>query len=204
MPWPLGPRRGPDSVPRSADGPLSRQLRSTRGDTRQPGLGGRAAGFRGWVIEGEGSTGPKRAACAAEPSPPGAGPPSTRGWRGRAAPPACPPLGPTGGPARAGRREAPFPRVGTTFSRRALGPGPGTLTNPESRPQPCLLLGRCFQIWGPQRQQVCEAGSPRAPRSQQPTLISNPLGERFCWAPCASGSLSFLSSLPSAPGPPSG
>ena len=70
----------------------------------------------------------------------------------------------------------------STLSCSGLAPILGTLSKPEPCPRLCLPLGQCFQIWGPQRQQLCETGSPRAPCSLQPTPIRDPLSEAFCSA----------------------
>lgn len=67
--------------------------------------------------------------------------------------------------------------TGAALFGSALEPVLGVLSKPE--PCLCLPLGRCFQIWGPQRQQVCEAGRPWAPCRRQPTPIRGSLAARI-------------------------
>lgn len=84
--------------------------------------------------------------------------------------------------------ETLFPAAGPASSHSALVPVLGALSKPGPRPRQHFPLGRRFQIRGPQRQQLCEAGSPRAPHSLRPTPLRDLLGEASLSSVGAAGS----------------
>lgn len=137
-----------------------------------PWIGQQARGL--WGGQG-GRSAPSGAPRSPTMPTPNAGLARMQSWRDSAVPPpSCYLWGPHERPREGQGFSAPapphplsrarrprFPGVGAALSYSALVPVLGSLSTPEPRPRPCLPLGRCFQIQGPQRQQLCAAGSPR-------------------------------------------